>query len=887
MWRWADDQGEQRLVGAEELRTAIANGVLSPSTLVWREGMSAWVPALSVAEFADAVPRGGEARAAGNPQAASTAQASPANVSAPAANTPARANNAAPARATLQGLANEAVVAARAAVAAAAPAAAATPSAAAPTAAEQAALKEKRTPSVAPPRPNPTSVKPAGTRTVRANAGPAIPPAPRLPSDGPAKPSSPAAPRAVATLRPAPPVPAPAPRAPSTTAIDKEWSITDDETTNVPGKDKSVPTRPPPPVETPQREVPSPRAAAPQMQPSRASVVRSAPPPSPHAERRPTEESTESTTFQFAQNALSLRAGMPAPPEENGPMSGPTNTEAIPRIQAPPGLMESYAKQPVATHEAKQEDPPPTASSPEYGDTTEDLEPAYVRSTVRMDKLPDPPKVREPTATAMFPVGFDDGAGDDGAKRPHEVSRTIRLAADFLGKVLNPKGRFDSTKLGDVLQMKPPPIPPSGGQADGALQPQFTRLPSTTSNAGTSLPLRQGQPGAPAPGVPTQLPLNALLMSGALLITMVIGAFFVGRCSVKSGSKDAPTARAGIGIAVKAIQEKLPGPPKPCWVAKQPTRYAPVVSKSIPFDLLALTTGKVAIGYAKSDDEAVGIEITPSTGQVDEDYVDKAQSEIARVTPTGKGFFISTVEPPGSLRSLIPISAEKPFYLGISEKHIAISDQPSGVATRIWPLADDPPPGGFHVLTMNNRSIVVALRTGPSRQRKVLAGMIGADRKAVTNLVNVPGSGGQASEPMLGSNGREVAVVFADQAGESGPLKVRIGHAPIGKIPGATTVFETPGGGPGGDANHPAIAGLPDGRWVMMWTEGSSGFRAVRAQTFGSNFTAVGDPIVLSPPSGNFGQGMLGVVGNYVSVVFVQRGRSTYELWGSVLQCGS
>jgi hypothetical protein len=99
-------------------------------------------------------------------------------------------------------------------------------------------------------------------------------------------------------------------------------------------------------------------------------------------------------------------------------------------------------------------------------------------------------------------------------------------------------------------------------------------------------------------------------------------------------------------------------------------------------------------------------------------------------------------------------------------------------------------------------------------------------------------------------------------------------------------MFEAPAGGPGGDANYPAITGLPDGRWVLTWTEGSYSSKVVRAQTFSANFAPVGDPIVLSPPSGNYGPSMVGVVGNYVTIVFLQKGRSNNELWGSVLQCG-
>ena len=55
-WRWTDDQGVQRVVRADELRSALASSVLAPSTLVWREGMTSWVPAFTVPELGVAAP---------------------------------------------------------------------------------------------------------------------------------------------------------------------------------------------------------------------------------------------------------------------------------------------------------------------------------------------------------------------------------------------------------------------------------------------------------------------------------------------------------------------------------------------------------------------------------------------------------------------------------------------------------------------------------------------------------------------------------------------------------------------------------------------------------------------------------------------------------------
>ncbi|MCC6528008.1 MAG: DUF4339 domain-containing protein, partial [Polyangiaceae bacterium] len=51
-WRWTDDEGVQRLLLGDDLRTALRQGRLKPSTLVWRRGMKNWVPASEVPELA-------------------------------------------------------------------------------------------------------------------------------------------------------------------------------------------------------------------------------------------------------------------------------------------------------------------------------------------------------------------------------------------------------------------------------------------------------------------------------------------------------------------------------------------------------------------------------------------------------------------------------------------------------------------------------------------------------------------------------------------------------------------------------------------------------------------------------------------------------------------
>jgi hypothetical protein len=307
------------------------------------------------------------------------------------------------------------------------------------------------------------------------------------------------------------------------------------------------------------------------------------------------------------------------------------------------------------------------------------------------------------------------------------------------------------------------------------------------------------------------------------------------------------------------------------------------VSKSIPFEILATHDGSLAIGYARDATVAVGIQVNPVSGETNERYSDKAAAEIERVSPTpDAAFTVFTASSGGSLRSVVPVPAPKPFVVGQTDGAIAIADRPDAASVPLWHLSGDEPLGAARVKIADERGYALTYR----REGGIWGGFIGADRKPASPLTAVAGSGGAVGKPMSGWNGRDIAVIFADRPQGSDRWEIRVGHTHAGSIPASTTVIPLPKGGPGGDAFAPDITGLPDGRWVLVWTEGPPGSRAVRAQTFASDFAPVGDPIALSPPAGNYGQAILGVAGSYIGTVFLSKGATSYELWGAILQCG-
>src|SRR5262245_57470623 len=54
VWRWADPEGQQRMVRLDELRAALAGGLIAPNTPVWRSGWHAWQAAHEVPELTSA-----------------------------------------------------------------------------------------------------------------------------------------------------------------------------------------------------------------------------------------------------------------------------------------------------------------------------------------------------------------------------------------------------------------------------------------------------------------------------------------------------------------------------------------------------------------------------------------------------------------------------------------------------------------------------------------------------------------------------------------------------------------------------------------------------------------------------------------------------------------
>jgi hypothetical protein len=144
-------------------------------------------------------------------------------------------------------------------------------------------------------------------------------------------------------------------------------------------------------------------------------------------------------------------------------------------------------------------------------------------------------------------------------------------------------------------------------------------------------------------------------------------------------------------------------------VARQPRRWAPLVAKSIPFDVAPTGAGAIAVGYARSPDEAVGLEVDLATGAVAEKFSRKETSPVARVYPMPRGeerFVVATTGQEG-LRAAVQVPGPTPFALGFAAGALSAADRQDAQAAAIWPLAGEEEPEALRVMPAGGRGYAI------------------------------------------------------------------------------------------------------------------------------------------------------------------------------------
>jgi hypothetical protein len=403
-------------------------------------------------------------------------------------------------------------------------------------------------------------------------------------------------------------------------------------------------------------------------------------------------------------------------------------------------------------------------------------------------------------------------------------------------------------------------------------------------------------------------PQDPKVMAGlggvALLVLIMLGAIAMSTGSKKHSEVDeAPAASASTASAASAPSTN----PEPaaaatnaaaaattasgaCRLTKEAVRIAGKASKDVPLELAVSAGGERArIGFSTDASAAQGLSVDLTSFKVAPEYAARAY-KVRAVLPMavqGKSIFVVNADNKRDrMAAWRTLSIDPPMVVGWADNAVAIASRPGEPPRGLWTLDGDAQPDTIRSVDVGEAGVAVVFR----RRGGIFGGMVGRDRAARGALTQVAGAGAPEGSPVgsptLAVSGSTLAVAFADRASSSEPWSLRIGSASVGSFPAQTTQFAVPPGGPGGAAIAPTLAGLADGRFLLAWTEGSSGGNHdVRAQTLGADMKPIGAPFTVSHSGGNAGQGAAAMSSGRGLVAYLTLVDRSYEVWGAGVDC--
>jgi hypothetical protein len=429
--------------------------------------------------------------------------------------------------------------------------------------------------------------------------------------------------------------------------------------------------------------------------------------------------------------------------------------------------------------------------------------------------------------------------------------------------------------------------------------------PETTASGRPATADPQDQPSGGLRGVlayiranPKDPKLLTGLSGGAVLVVGLLWGFASLGGAKSQADEEAspavlgPSSSASPSSAAQAgAQEPSPaGGATACRLTGSPARLAEKASKDVPLELLVTSSGeKARLGFATTTNAAHGVAVDLASLQVTPEFAKPPRDRLRAVIPFGVEDvpeFVAQLEGHADkLKAWRTLSVDPHFVIGWSGSALAVAEKANRAPTPLWALEGSDAIDVIRVARADERGHAVVFR----RHGEIYGGMIGPDRAPVGELTRIAGAGAPAGSPVgtptVAVNGPSVAVAFADRASSDEPWSLRIGTAPVGSFPATTTAFTVPPGGPGGAVLAPALSGLPDGRWLLVWTEGSGGAHDVRGATLGADLAPVGPALTVSREGSNAGQGAVALRAGRGLVAYLALTEEGYEIWGTGVDC--
>jgi hypothetical protein len=495
--------------------------------------------------------------------------------------------------------------------------------------------------------------------------------------------------------------------------------------------------------------------------------------------------------------------------------------------------------------------------------------PTFAKTTQKMD-LRSPPAVPTPPPMANVPIPVRD------------VQPTLTDVEQPKRSTLRPAGAMPPPPR--RMPPRPPPATPAKDEWDSPPARDVPHLPPPPA------PVSPPAHAAPQPARRAQSHSVGGLTRSTVSTITAVGLVLPGLTLLAFALTHDPPGRKRQQLEAPASASAAPSVPPPlagCVLEARAIRIAESAFVSVP--VLVATTpdgARAAIGLASAKDRALGITLEPKELKSEQVYQQAISgTAILGVVPLVRsGQLEFTVDPPPvKLTFARSVDATKRFSIGVSSD--GFSRAVGTTIDAIWPgKSDKPVITTPRVANAGTGGYVVTFRHG-GQEGKVLTGRLNDDGTKQSELRAVETDSTLVGTPAVALNEQGGLLAFSGKKTAADPWHLELARFPQGGLPERGAAVSIPQGGPGGEAISPAVEGLDRGRFLLQWTEGSAGNRAVRVQVLSHDLVPIGDAITLSSPDQNAGQGALWAHDPYGLALFLVKKDSSHELWGASLRC--
>ncbi len=370
-------------------------------------------------------------------------------------------------------------------------------------------------------------------------------------------------------------------------------------------------------------------------------------------------------------------------------------------------------------------------------------------------------------------------------------------------------------------------------------------------------------------------------------VLAVIGAGFL----LLRGS--APTESVvAVGAPAASVSATVPAvTQEPAITRCQPTRKqklfdaihakVPLIVSRAP-DATALT-----VGFAETRLIANALVVDAETLALRSKKNERARAPIVGVVPIVKDGGVSLaidVEDP-RIRFGRTIDGSSQFRIGIGADGF-VRQRENGPIASLWKADAKAESTVARVDGSPDLGLFVTVRRG-GLAGSLFGGWLSADGSSRSELAQVAVTGAQVGTPTAAVGAGSVVMAAAVRASDDASWDVHLGKASSPKLPERLSALSLARASDDVQRMSPAIAALPGGRWLLQWTERESDQTryVVRVAVLDADLRAAGDPITVSPPEADSGQGELWVRGDRAVSLHLVKTTSGHELMATRLEC--